>query len=693
MIALRRPLVPMVALAAVFALPASGQVQQTFTEGVELLKRGQKEEALAAFQKVLAQDLSHAEAYELWQSTEHDVWLKLLMLEGDYELVAKNLIDLASMGRRERSDDVEAIRALVKELATDDIATRIRVTRQLAAEHGEYAVPVMVHALAEGGDADRRVITMQALTRMGDDVVLPLIAALDSPDGYLRRNVALTLGYIGDARANATLAKLASKDPEESVRAAAAEALERCHGGTNAVAQYLDLGDAFYAEADTVLMPHRVSDVVWDWEGDGLVATSIPRFLYAPEMARRAYYRALALDAGSTEALAGVARCAVTSKSRMERWALLGQDAGEWQTALEGDLLAVQLAGADALDLALGWTLEQDDQIAASGLCQALASSASKPTPNLVRALTANRSGAVRGEAAVALGMLAAKNGTAADAETVAALTEAASREIQQIAVVIDPDAKRRESFSKALMERGVHVNTWASGARGLASLRAVPAVDVILIADRLPDLTVYQVVDEIRRDPRLKTTAVLVIPSEDGADDSLYGEKVDGVVASAAEMDQLESVLEASTNPERELASELAARAAGTLSTLALTGSNLSGAADALADALAGHSEAVVAPALAALSAAGGSAHVRAITAVLNDSDRSDEVRIAAANALGSIFARSGSSDGATVDALRGVATSDDSLAVRKATAQALGKLNLSQEMRAELIRGVHSK
>ena len=206
---------------------------------------------------MLAEDPSNADAYEMWQVTEHEIWMKLLTLEGEYGLVAKRLMDLASSGRAEISNDVEAIRALVKQLYTDDVPTRIRATRELSAAHGEYAVAVMVHALADQGDADKRVITMQALTQMGSDVVLPLLASLESEDAYLRRNVALTLGYIGDPRANAALAGLASSDPEQSVRTAATEALSRCGGSNDAVAQFLALGDAYYAEDDSVLMPHQ----------------------------------------------------------------------------------------------------------------------------------------------------------------------------------------------------------------------------------------------------------------------------------------------------------------------------------------------------------------------------------------------------------------------------------------------------
>ncbi len=51
----------------------------------------------------------------------------------------------------------DAIRALVAQLRTDDPISRLSATRQLAAEHGEYAVPYLVPALADAGDEDRRV--------------------------------------------------------------------------------------------------------------------------------------------------------------------------------------------------------------------------------------------------------------------------------------------------------------------------------------------------------------------------------------------------------------------------------------------------------------------------------------------------------------------------------------------------------
>ncbi len=674
------------------ALPASAQVDDLFEQGVDLLSRGQHAQALAAFQKVLAEDPSHAVAFELWQKTNSDVWLKLLTLGGDYELVAKRFLDIAKMGRKERRNDEEAIRAAIGELDTDDIAARQRAFYAIGAEFGEYAVPYLVHSLGESADQDKRVITMQALSHMGDDVVLPLIEALEASDPYLRRNAALTLGYIKDPRANGALAMHATNDEAEPVRSAAKQGLERCGGGTDVVGQFLALGDAYYAEQESVLQPQQYSDVVWNWKGTGLVPTSIPRFLYAPELAKRAYARALEASPGATRALAGLARCVVTQRIRLEQWKAFGQETGDWDERLNTGDLAVELAGSEALGLALGWALDQDDAIAASGLAKALAHVASQPTANLSKAL-ANRSASVRGEAAVALGKIACLTKGRVDGATVAALNEAASREVLQVAAVIDGDPARRASYEKALEGRGLMVNSWTNGARGLAALRSVPSIDVVFVAGSLPDLTSHQVVHELRSDPRTREVPIFVLVSDPDTDKGLFGDGVNGVLANAEDLDQTTEAMSARMNKDREDATELAARAAGTLARLAELGlGDLSSSAGELAGALTNRSDTVVAPALDALRSIGTGAQVPAILNILSDAQKTEEIRVLAAEALGGIFARGANADANVVQSLRTLATTDASLAIRKAVARSLGRLNLTQEVRADLIRGLHA-
>lgn len=695
MIGLRRSRFPaaLAALSAVlFSVSSSAQeAQELFRQGVELLDRGENEAALAIFQRVLAADPGHDEAFALWQETDDRIWMKLLVLEGEYEQVAKRLMSLAQMGRKQRQNDPEAIRALLTELDTDDVGARTRAIRTLAADYGEYAVPLMVFGLADKADDDRRVILMQALTQMGSDVVPPLLETLESEDPFLRRNVALTLGYIGDPRASGLLALHAASDEDEGVRSAATQALQRTGGTADALTQLLAQGDAYHNELDTVLRPYQFSDVVWSWDGAGLVATEVPRYLYGDELAKKAYYRALRVAPDSLEALAGVARVSVSQRQHIAEWAGAGQDVGEWSERLTTDELAVRIAGGPALDLALGWAIDQDDQTAATGLCRALAHAGGSSTPNLTRALGAGDSGAVRGEAAVALGWIACHSHARATPDVVTALAQAASREIVRIAAIIDGDAARRAQLEQALESEGILVNAWSTGGRALASLRSVPGIDVIVLAESLPDLTAHQVLTEVRADPRFGATPVILAAEDVEAAGELWSERVTAISAYGDTSAVLEA-LSGAVEGDRAEASDLAARAATVLACLGAGSTDISSSSDPLASAL-GRPDEVVVPSLQALGHGAGAGHVDAIAAVVTDTARSEPVRVAAGNSLNGVFARVPQASEATVTALTEVAINDASFPVREAVATALGRLPLDAEARVRLMNAVRAK
>ncbi len=679
-----------VVVTALLAAPAFTQVQETFTEGLQHLEQGRDAEALRAFKRVLAMSPSHEDAWELWNTTEHGVWMHLLAKDGEIDQTARAIMALAAVGRKERSDDADTIRALIGQVASEDTLERNKAIRTLSANHGEYAVRYMVFLLADRND-DKRIAIMSGLARMGSDVVLPLIEALDSPDEFLRRNVAFTLGYIGDSRANAALARIAAGDSDSVVREAASQALQRCGGSRDAVEQYLALGAAYYAEDDSVLAPHRYSDVVWSWEGGKLASAEVPRFLYGAELGKRAYYHALSLSPDSIQALAGIARTSVAQQGRLDGWAASGGELGDWPQRLGVDELAVQLAGADALDTALGWALEQGDQVAASGICRVLGNAASSATDNLGRALAMNSAGAVRGEAAVALASIANRNHTAASSEAIAALSEAAARKVMRIGAIIDSNRSRSESLAAQLSGQGMFVNRYHSGGRGIAGIRSIPHVDVLLVADGLDDLTFSQVVDELKSDPRTQNIPVLAVSNE--PDESVFGDRIEGVISSGGDTGAVEAALSSSLGADRQKANQLGARAAQALEALAANGNtDISSCADSLASTLSHRPETVTIPALGALGYIGGPQHAAAIISVLQEGD-SDALRLAAAEGLAGIFGRSGQVDSALVGQLRDIATADSSGAVRAAAAGALGHLDLTPAMRVELMRAVREK
>jgi len=660
---------------ALYAAPSFAQdAGALFDQGVDLLSRGRDEEALQAFKKVLAADPSHEEAWEMFRRTEHQVWLDILSKQGEFELVGRRLMGLAAMGRIERRDDAEAIRPLVAQLDTNDPISRLSATRQLAAEHGEYAVPYLLPALADAGDEDRRVAVMQSLTEMNLDVVLPLCAALHADDAFLRRNVALTLGRIGDARAAAPLAMLVKTDADPGVRQAASEALARM-GAANAepVAAFLEMGRGFADRDGRLLSGSPDATALWRWDGRSLTYVEMPVDVWPDCMGRMAFAHALHLAPDNSEALAGFVRCQVAAESKLAGMAEGGVDVGERLADVQSGSVSVGLAGAAAADAALASAVAARDVTASLGLVRALSAMAATPTPGLQAALSSD-DGALRSSAAIALGGIAVDTRSTPDAAVVAELARAAGREVVRIAFVIDPNGARANSIAGALRAQGMMVNVSESAALGLGQLQRLPGVDVVLVSDQLSDLTTFQVLSDLADDARFGATPRVLITDDGDAAGELYGEQVSGMVV-GGDVSGVAGLLEGTLNQDRMRADVLSRQAAATLADLAAGGADISSALDALAGCLATRPDEVAIPASRALARAGTGAQVAALTAVVGDDSRSDEARAAAADALAKIVTRGAGQLSPEAQArLRDVASSGAALSVRRAAARAAG-------------------
>lgn len=670
---------------------AAVEAQDDFNRGVEFLRRNRKQEALVEFQKVLASDLSHEEAYQLWKDTDKEIWLELLVEGGEFELVAKHLMGLSRQGSLERRPDADAIKGHIRTILGDDVIERRRAVRTLAAEHGEYAVPYLLTHLANQDDDDPRIKSMHSLTEMDTDVVLPLIEALQSEDDFLRRNVALTLGRIGDPRAAGPLTWLASADSDPGVQAAAREGAERCGSSGDAVAHFLRDGDDYHHRRPNVLRPSEYSDVVWNWTDGALADTSVQRMLYNDELAKKAYYRALAVNPSSLDARAGIARAYVDAQAKLEAAAAGGLDVQDLSDRLATATVAINAAGVDALDLGLRWAVSDGDSSTGVVLCRALARLAQAPTPGLVASLR-GEDGAMRAEAATAMGQIAYHARGPASSEAVAEMGRSAAREVLQIAAIIDADMDRAQAMGTTLASANILVNIWDTGATGLAMLHRVPGIDLILVADSLPDMTTAQVLDEVRRSDRYSETPILLLTADADSAADIYGDKIAGTAGSPADLGQVNVLLEGGLDSDRAQANALAEKAARALWRLADAGhTDLGQAVDALAGALATRPDPVVVPAMRALSSAGNASHVAALIAVLVDEARSEPARIAAARGVSGIVARDpGAVNSEQASAVHGVLTSDAPLGVREAASRAIGRMPLDPTDRASVLRSV---
>ena len=123
MTALRRNLGLFVAISTL-TFSAHADLQSDFDSGVRALRRGNTEEALSIFQGILAEDPSNEAAYQLWQQADDQAWIEVLMAGGQFELIGKRLMALAEIGRKERANDGDAIKALVRTATGEDVIER-----------------------------------------------------------------------------------------------------------------------------------------------------------------------------------------------------------------------------------------------------------------------------------------------------------------------------------------------------------------------------------------------------------------------------------------------------------------------------------------------------------------------------------------------------------------------------------------
>jgi len=698
MTGLRRTLCIVAALAALVAAPwissaRADEVQDTFNQGVDLLQRGRRDEALAVFKKLLAASPTREQAYALWQNTPSNVWTDLLVEGGDFQLVAKRLMRLSMTERGAHKSDKDAILALVK-VVTDDAAdplARQQATRKLAADHGEFAAPYLIGFLGQDGQGASQSLAMHTLIQLGHEVVVPLMAALHSPEAVQRRNITLVLASVGDHRTTAVLQFLAATDADESVKLAASEGLKRLKVGGDAYASFLTLGNDYYLGHDNVLSDDMQSDVIWGWSERNIVATPIPRELYSAEMSKLCYLHALQLNQGSNEALAGLARAWCDEQQKLARLEAAGKDVGVWKARSDQAQAAIHAVGLDALDLALGWSVKSGDPTTGGALCRVLGPLASSATPGLNAAL-ASRDGALRSEAAIALGTIALRAGGAAGENVVNILAESIGREVSRIALVIDADAARAEKLSAALGQSGVFVTVASQGTLGLLQAHRAAGLDVILLADSLPDVTTAQVLDELKDDERLAKIPVVLLAAKAEEATATYGDRIKGAIANADDLKPVQEALSASMTGDRALAEDLAGRAATTLSNLCNAGRCTCSPAifTAIGPALTNRADSVSAPTLGIFGSCGTAEQVPAVVAVLADEARSEGVRSAAGLALAGIFGRDGSAANAELlQKVGSVAVSATAPAsVRGAAARALALAKLDPAQRAEILR-----
>ncbi len=635
-------------LVAILFLSPSVAVAQNaetlFLEGMSAFRKGDHQVALENFRAVVRLDPSRVEAVRLMAESQ-DALVQLMLAGGEFEAFALEVLESAAARDRETRRDSSAAAEDAAACLSGDYSDRAKAIFQLGRTYGPFGVPPLVDAL--GGTEDRALSAVYALSRLGSDSLIPLLAATQADSAVVRRGVVQALLQMGDLRASARLTDMATSDRDGSVRVLAAAGAS----SAGAAQACFDQGMAFYLRNPASgLTEGENHGVIWKVSGSSLEAMEVSPALVHLELGKSYLGRAHAL--GHPRSGAGLAL--VYSAAAAVLTDLGDEDGSTMQAAAALTLGPASLSAALDAAMELGRLPESlvlVDLLASSGDSGLLPATALRSTTP-----------SIRFQAAIALAHFGHDSN-----EVVRSLGDAISIEVHRAVVIVDANDARAQGLARNLQDEGSSVIVATSGLEGLSILLQGLPLDAVVVAEGLPDFYAKRMVREIRRLDRYSDMPVLVL-----------GNDSTGVI-DGAEVTNNISVADVQASFQdlgsgRQRAEDAAAAAAEALLEVARRDPNAAAVAALQLAGVLNRDDAVAVPAMKALGFCGSSAPASALLAVVADESRSSAARAAGAYALAGLFAR-----GATVvnsEAVLQAGMQSGDAAVMAGCASALGRL-----------------
>ena len=483
------------------ALPAQ-DVQQVFGEGMASYRAGDFEAAIQNFRQVVSLAPDQLVALELLNDSQ-DALLELMVAGGEFETFALEIIEAASEAGREAIRDGDAAIEAASGCFSDSYGDRARAIFQLGARFGPFAATPLVAELASP-DEGRRLGANYALSRLGSEVVEPLLAASHSTNVEVRLGCLLVFAQLEDPRTGARIADLAANDDDGSVRAMAAKLV-----GGRASDLLFAQGLAYASNGAAGLSLAENHGVLWDVSGATLSFHEVPYSLVPLELAKQCFLRSSEL--GNHHAGVELAHAYASEIAILAGLVANGDDS--FEEALHAQKAAALTLGGSVLDGALRKAVAIGGNAVAIELIALLDGPGKVPSAGLNAALASGSPG-VRTAAAIAKAGMGAH-----DRVVAAALAQAMSLDAARVVHIIDPVEARASTLASNLEDAGVTVTRASSGADGLVNMHLGTAADAVVVADPLSDLYAHRVVSEIQRDLRNVDTAIFVLGNDSTAD------------------------------------------------------------------------------------------------------------------------------------------------------------------------------
>ncbi len=392
--------------------PSSNQLADNWNDFLHYTVLGRYDLASGFAQKVIDSNPDPVGLLKLSEENPKGYAILVKVHANNPELapLAAKILDIIEQGRYQRRTASDIIVEEIKRLSSTVRGKYTAIER--LRNSGEYAIPYMLNAMADGSRKDEFPNIASALSEIGRSAVRPLTASLEMDNLAIKAEVIRALGKIGYSEALGYLKYIVENDKSQQLRELAADSLKQIDAASadkKAAELFFQTANNYYYKADSLLPVTEGNTAnVWFWskESSGLIREAVSKTNFTELMTMRSCEWALRADKDFGQAISLWLACTFRIDSTHIPYpAYFGQGHADAMT------YAVT-AGPEYLHEALERGLKDSDTVVVYGAVEALARNAGekslmyryKTSQPLIQALSYNDK-AVKYTAAIAIAL------------------------------------------------------------------------------------------------------------------------------------------------------------------------------------------------------------------------------------------------------------------------------------------------
>jgi hypothetical protein len=360
----------------------SQTLQQNFDDLVHYLKISNFDMAHGVAQAIVESNAAPADLFQMAEANPqgYDLIIKAKENKNEAALAVScgKVVGLVEQGRFINRCDPKVINEEIARLSTTSRG-QLAATKRLQ-DAGEYAIPLMIDALADQSRKAEWPNISTALAQMSRQAIRPLTAALQTDNVVIKSDIIKALGKLGYPQSLPYLKYIAEKDTSAELAARAQESIRKIDPAAmniSAAQLFYRLADDYYYHAESLTPAEDVNFAnVWFWDAQKgrLTREQVDSHYFNELMSMRNCEWSLKADAAFGQSIGlWLAAFFKAQSYNPQMPAYFGQshpDASVYATT----------AGAEYLQMALARAIKDKDSQVALGVVEALVVTAGPKT-------------------------------------------------------------------------------------------------------------------------------------------------------------------------------------------------------------------------------------------------------------------------------------------------------------------------